>query len=316
MRPPAKWVGAQKPLEGSNPSVSAQGPPSTEGGFQLPGGNPSNNVGVTKIAIATKHKKDELLAPLFRNELGWQLELVEFDTDTLGTFSPEIKRALSPKDAALAKARIALENSDADYGLGSEGSIYPHPYLPMVSLDTEVLALVGRANHPELVLTHTSSEIVAVNRVLDSGVELEAFAKLADLPNHAVILRTADAHYLIKGIREPEHLRELLDGEAKGLPNLILESDFRAMSSPSRSKNILACAQKLVERWKSACPACRAPGWGSVGFDFGLPCSDCGTINQEAIRQERYGCTTCAELELFPAADDSVSPSQCQVCNP
>lgn len=268
-----------------------------------------------RIAIATKHNKDQLLGLLFYQELDWHMELVEFDTDSLGTFSPEVKRVLSPRDAALAKARIALEQSEADYGLGSEGSIHPHPYLPLISLDTEVLALVDRAGF-ELVVTHTSHEIVAVNRVLDSNVELETLAQLADMPNHAVIVRSSDGSFVAKGIRELEELRGVLAGKAKGIENLILESDFRAMSSPSRSKNIMECARKLIQRFNSSCPSCEGPGWGVTGFDYGVPCADCGTVNHESVKCEILGCPSCSFTLTGEIIAETIPPSQCVFCNP
>lgn len=269
-----------------------------------------------KIAIATKHQKDELLAPLFLERFGWKLELVEFDTDSLGTFSPEVKRTLTPKQAALAKARIALENSDAEFGLGSEGSIHPHPYLPMVSLDTELLALVSREQNLELVVSHSSTEIVAVNRVLDAGFDLEAFSKVADLPNHALILRSEDLKLVEKGIREPSQLQQLVDRWKQSETRLILESDFRAMSSPSRAKNIKACAKKLLERWGINCPSCNTPGWGIVGYEYGVRCRDCGGLNTDVALAERLGCISCAHQVSCPTLTDGIAASQCQFCNP
>jgi hypothetical protein len=53
-----------------------------------------------KLIIATKHKKEEVIGPLIQSALG----VIPFtdkrlDTDTLGTFTGEIERTVSPIEA-------------------------------------------------------------------------------------------------------------------------------------------------------------------------------------------------------------------------
>ena len=97
-----------------------------------------------QAAILTQHDKARLIAPAL-HRLGWQLsELSSFDTDTLGSFSGERPRFMSPYECALRKAAIAAELSGADIGIGSEGSFSPGPY-GLGTFNLELLCCVNVA---------------------------------------------------------------------------------------------------------------------------------------------------------------------------
>lgn len=271
---------------------------------------------MTTIAIATKHQKDVLLAPLFREMLGWEMQLVDFDTDLLGTFTPELPRKLSPKEAAIAKAKVALDNSSAEYGLGSEGSIYPDPELPLVSLNTELIALVQRSTGAILVQHHHSREIVAFSKRLDASEDFPVLAHKARMPEHAVILRSEDGTFIRKGITQIQQLASLSSGLSGKVSDLIVESDFRAMRSPSRATNIKSCALGLIERWISICPGCGMNGWGAIGFEFGAKCTQCRMPNQNIASAEILGCLSCELTQQGKPLVIEISPAQCEFCNP
>jgi hypothetical protein len=56
------------------------------------------------LLIATKHKKEEVIAPIFERELGVKCFVsADFDTDELGTFSGEIERKFDPITTARKK---------------------------------------------------------------------------------------------------------------------------------------------------------------------------------------------------------------------
>ena len=264
-------------------------------------------------AIATKHGKDKLLAPIFRDALGWEIQLAEFDTDQLGTFSGEIERTLSPKEAALAKARKAIEISGHSIGIGSEGSIYPNPSLPLLSLNTEVIAVVDLEQNLELVVSHTSDQILAFKTNWHADLELEDLAGRAGFPGHSLIVRRGKE--AIKGLMFVENIRAAIEHLGPG-PDLVLESDFRAMHSASRRANIAACAEKLVARISSRCERCNAPGFGQVGYQYGVPCRDCGVTNSEIPAYQRLGCARCDHEELVKLELQEIGPEHCMVCNP
>lgn len=81
-----------------------------------------------KVLIATKHKKELVIAPILEKELSISSYVSEqFDTDILGTFSGEIER----KDDALTTLRNkcihAANASNSDLVIASEGSFGAHP---------------------------------------------------------------------------------------------------------------------------------------------------------------------------------------------
>ncbi|MBU3646369.1 MAG: hypothetical protein FGM49_06150, partial [Candidatus Nanopelagicaceae bacterium] len=70
----------------------------------------------TTAAIATKHLKEQIIAPIFV-ELGVSLEVAAVDTDLLGTFTGEIEREGTPKEVAIRKARLGMAATGLAYGL-------------------------------------------------------------------------------------------------------------------------------------------------------------------------------------------------------
>ena len=76
-----------------------------------------------RIAFATMHGKEQLARHAFLDTLGADvIAPADLDTDQFGTFSGEIARTLSPRAAALAKARLGMQLAGVPYGLASEGS--------------------------------------------------------------------------------------------------------------------------------------------------------------------------------------------------
>lgn len=279
----------------------------------------------TQIALATKHGKLEQIAPAFEFGLGFELVLADTDTDRFGTFSGEIPRTLNPKDAAVAKARAGALELGLDYGLASEGSIGAHPQFPWVNSDQEILALVCLSGGFSVIETYLSTDIVARSKTFTSVQDLPHTADLAviadefDLPNHAVIVSAFSRGelHVEKGIREVDYLLSritlLLES---GVSEVRVESDFRAMMSPSRQRNIAQCAERLVARIASRCPDCNEIGWGRIGFEYGLPCGDCFEMVDAVPHSERLGCVVCDHVEIVSLGVATIDASRCDLCNP
>lgn len=271
-----------------------------------------------KIALATKHGKHAQIAPAFETLRDWQLELVEIDTDVYGTFSGEVPRLLSPKDAAIEKARAGALNAGYEFGIASEGTIGPHPQIPFINSDVEVMAFVDLKNDFAVVETLLSPEIQAHSAIVKHDTILEDLIAKLDLPMHAanVVVSIDGERHFIKGIHQPEELRRVIAEALEQAANVVVENDFRAMSSPSRQANIVALAKKLAARIGTHCPACNQIGWGSVGFEYGLPCSDCFEIVASVAHSQKLACVTCDHSELRSLGRDSVDPARCERCNP
>lgn len=272
-----------------------------------------------QIALATKHGKLGQIAPAFLAIPDFELVLAEIDTDRFGTFSGDIPRTHSPKDAAIAKAQAGAAELGLDYGLASEGSIGSHPQFPWVNSDQEVLALVCVSRGFSLVETFVSSDIFAKSRSVVAHENVPDLAVEFDLPNHAVILAAQVGGQLVveKGIREAgELVARLTDFLARGAREVRVETDFRAMMSPSRQRNIMRCAERLAARIASRCPDCNEIGWGRIGYEYGLPCSGCREVVETAPHSEKLGCVSCRFNLTVSLGLETIEASRCDFCNP
>lgn len=273
----------------------------------------------TQIALATKHGKLAQLAPAFERIPEFELVLAEIDTDEFGTFSGEIPRTLTPKDAAIAKARAGALAAGWDFGLASEGSIGRHPQFPWVNADQEVLALVCLSKDFAVVETFVSTEIFAKAESISAPEQFAGIGERFDLPQHAVIVswQVGGQTQVRKGITRAVELEDLLEGLlAQGASAIKVETDLRAMHSPSRQRNIVRCAEKLVARIASRCPLCHEIGWGRIGFEYGLPCSDCFEIVEAVAHSERFGCVACDHHETVSLGLATIDAARCNFCNP
>lgn len=273
-----------------------------------------------RVAFATMHGKERVVAPVFDAALGWTLEIANIDTDRFGTFSGEVERVAPAHSTVVNKARAGASLAGLQLGLASEGSLGPHPTIPFIEGDVELMALVDIERGLELVVSHIGAPIVSYREVWSPTTDLEAVCSKADLPNHALIVKkgTPGSLWVRKGLRGRkdvegavlEAVRDGPDGE------LVLESDYRAMMSPSRMRNIGECATKLVERLATTCPSCGMWGWGPVGVERGLPCRACGVVSDEAVRNDIRGCVSCTHTVTTSREQTCIDPAYCGVCNP
>ena len=274
----------------------------------------------TCVALATQHGKERQFSPAFAEILGWDIEVATVDTDAWGTFSGDIPRLLSPRDAALEKARSGARALGSARGLGSEGTIGPHPSIPFLTVDHEIAAFVDLEGGLEVVEHVLSTDVVAVSDRWHENLSLDDVIEQADLPRHALIVRTetASSPIVVKGITSREGLERAIGSIHRDDPGatIVLESDHRAMMSPSRQAAIEECARKLATRLSRLCPSCSARGWGVVDHARGVLCRECGTFSLDAIFGDVEGCARCEHRVTMSRGISEVDPAQCQVCNP
>lgn len=273
-----------------------------------------------KLLIATKHKKEEVLAPLLEQALGVQCVVAEgLDTDQLGTFSGEVERTLSPLETARAKCRMALEQSGCDLALASEGSFGPHPSLWFLAANEELLLFVDHKNGLEIKVRELSTHTNYGTEEIQTEEELLRFAEKALFPSHALILRKERTSVagLIKGITDPQQLlmefRHLLGKYGKA----VVETDMRAMHNPSRQAVIAIAAQKLIVTIGHCCPRCGTPGFSISSIRQGLPCRQCARPTP-AVASVLYSCASCGhqQAEHYPDHKATEDPANCTTCNP
>ncbi len=101
-----------------------------------------------RLVIATKHEKESVIAPLLEEALGVSCFIIEgFDTDSWGTFSGEVERKQDPIATARQKCLKAMELSNCELGVASEGSFGAHPSLFFTSADDEFLIFIDKKNN-------------------------------------------------------------------------------------------------------------------------------------------------------------------------
>lgn len=273
-----------------------------------------------RLLIATKHGKEQVIAPLLEEALSVTCFTdPTFDTDSLGTFTGEVERVLDPVSTLKEKCRRAMEASGCDLAVASEGSFGAHPSYFWASADDELLVLMDAANGLEVTARELSlSTNFDAAEVTDLS-ELHAFASKAGFPSHGLILRPTrdDRQVIEKGVMDHDTLERVFTAMIAGRDSVHVETDMRAMCNPTRMAVIGKAAEKLVARLKAACPECSMPGFVVTEVVAGLQCSLCGAPTR-SVRSVIRQCQRCQhrEEELFPEKKTEEDPMYCDYCNP
>lgn len=272
------------------------------------------------LAFVTRHGKERLLAPVLEPATGCRIVHVDhIDTDTLGTFTREISRQGSQRDAARKKAQLGIECTGSRFALASEGAFVQDPWSGILPWNIEMLLLLD---------TKTGQEITGLaqgpascfQQVVRNWPSLQQFANQAEFPSHHLALRPDHAEHpaVVKGIDSLATLRTAFAAAMaqSRQQQVFVESDLRAHCNPSRQQIIVKAAENLIARLRSTCPACGAADFWVASNIKGKPCRACGAPTTEA-RAERWRCACCAHEAIrdrpaFPLAD----PAHCEHCNP
>jgi hypothetical protein len=277
---------------------------------------------LSTIILTTKHSKSIAIAPSFLNLLSAEMIEYSTDTDKLGTFSGEIERIGNPLDCAKIKCQLGMNLTDSYYGLSSEGSFGPHPYMPFLPCDHEILYFIDHHRDFHLYVSCFSEKTNYNMQALDSMEELEKFSAKALFPSHALILRPDNKQnksHIFKGINSIDMLETAFKDSIKRSTNgkVWVETDMRANMNPLRMSVIQGLAEELARRLSALCPKCENPGWGKVQAEKGLACSLCGT-ETELLKAEIYGCAKCDHKEKISPSHHllKADPGNCSYCNP
>ena len=273
-----------------------------------------------KIIIATKHQKEQVIAPLLSHELGLSCFVPDnFDTDRFGTFSGEVKRTHDALETARLKCLAACEQFQTDLAIASEGSFGMHPDLFFLSADTEILYLLDLKNSCSWHTIEISTKTNFSGAYVESQEELMMFAQAAQFPTHALILKPSQeaTENLIKGIKSEKDLITAFNQLKSKHKKVFVETDMRAMHNPTRMSVIGKATLKLIDKLKSLCPVCKSPGYSVNIVKSGLPCADCGEPTEAALWHV-YTCSYCqfADTKKYPHGKMYQDPMYCQKCNP
>lgn len=272
------------------------------------------------IALLTQHGKERVIAPALEAALGCRVVRVDgFDTDQLGTFTREIPRTGSQRDAARRKARVAMERSGHPYGLGSEGAFGPDPMVGMLSWNVEMLVFVDATRNLEVV-GHAQGRGNHAHTMAADWQTVEAFAAQVGFAQQQLVLSVDESGCppLSKGLGSWPALETAFAcarlQSATG--RVWVETDLRAHANPTRMEMIRRAAEDLAQRLQSRCPACGTPGFWQVERVAGLPCAECGAPTR-LTRAWVYGCQTCDYRESRASlAETTAPPERCDLCNP
>lgn len=273
-----------------------------------------------KLVIATKHRKEQVIAPIIESEWG-VLSFADgmVDTDELGTFSGEIPRTLDPLATVKEKCLRAMRANNCDLGIASEGAFGPHPQIYFVNADEEFLVLMDSRNNLEVLVRELSLSTNFNGKQVQSQEELLDFAEQVGFPDHGLILRKSanESMDLFKGIQSTDTLMEVFEYLLSKYASVYVETDMRAMYNPTRMKVIEQATRKLVQKVNSTCPQCQTPGFGIVDAKMGLKCGLCQTPTNSVLSY-LYVCDRCqfVKEEMYPNQKTSEDPMYCNVCNP
>jgi hypothetical protein len=273
-----------------------------------------------KMVIATMHNKEQVIKPILESNLGCICIVPpDFNTDQLGTFSGEIERESDPISTARKKCELAMNLTDTDMAVSSEGSFGQHPSIFFAHADDEFLLFVDRKNDLEIIVRELTLETNFNGGFVENEKELIDFAERAKFPSHGLILRksSGDLINMTKGIVSYDELIVVFQSLKRKFGKVHIETDMRALYNPTRMKVIGNLTQKLVDKINFNCPNCSTPGFGKTDVKLGLPCDYC-SFPTKSIKSHIYSCTKCAysEEKKFPFDKLKEDPMFCDICNP
>ncbi len=270
--------------------------------------------------LASMHQKEKAIAPPFAKFLGCKVIPGRINTDVFGTFTNEFERKFPPFICAKKKCFKVIDVEKGNLGIASEGSFAPHPSVPFVSADFELLFFTDLKLGFELTISKVSMNTNFDAKSIGSIEELSGFAKKTLFPSHALILRpndTQDPHLISKGIQSFEKLCRIFQiySEVSRDRMVRVETDMRAHMNPTRMKIIEELAYEMAQRLTTPCPSCQIPGWGIVNTIPGLPCKEC-QIPTHLVKLKIYGCCQCNHQEILENRPKLADPAFCPCCNP
>lgn len=273
-----------------------------------------------RIAFLTRHQKEKLLSPIFHQNFGCSLIHTDnLDTDTLGTFTREIPRQGTQREAARKKAELGAHLTGCRFGIGSEGAFITDPWTGMMPWNLEMVLLLD---------TKTGLEITGIaqgagmcqQREVKNWESLQKFSEQAGFPYHRLVIRPdgADQPLTAKGISNMDELRKAFDEAMlqSRQQQVFVENDLRAHCNPSRQAMIVNAAKNLIERIASSCPNCQMPDFWISSLLDSKPCRNCG-MPTRVTKAEIWSCQYCKHSENRERNTETFAePAYCQYCNP
>jgi hypothetical protein len=271
--------------------------------------------------LATMHKKEQVMTPLLEQQLEIHVIVPEnFNTDTFGTFTRDIQRWGNQRETARFKAKKALTKTGASLAISSEGSFFPHPSLPYLVCDRELVLFIDEKNEIEIIGTEISLETNFAHTTVETAEDAFSFAEKVGFPTHGLVVMSnsqpSNSDLIFKGIVTEKDLIDAVNTiiDSSGT-KAHLETDMRAMYNPTRMKVIAKATQNLINTILHHCPNCDCPGFDMVKTLSGLVCAIC-KFPTDLIKAEIYQCQKCSFQQIKEKDIKFADPMYCNYCNP
>lgn len=211
------------------------------------------------VLIATMHGKERVLGPLL-SALGFRVVLpVGYDTDKLGTFSGDVRRPVSAREAALQKAYRVCDVTGIPRAVASEGSYRPCQKQFPGARNVEVLAFVDREAGIEIVECMINAPTSFVKGRVPPNLdapEVQALLSAMGWPDvRALVVPNDPGHGVIpglvfKGIGNEADLAAAFSACAAVSDDgwVHLETDLRAHMNPTRMASVSLIGERLALR--------------------------------------------------------------------
>lgn len=267
------------------------------------------------------HKKEKAIAPVLSEAFNIQLAVAtKINTDAFGSFSGEVERKLPPIEAARKKIQTAVEQyKDADLFIANEGSFFPHPDMPYINIENEVILLIDYKNKIEVKAAKNFIHTQSFSKHINSVKQALDIANKNSFPQNGIILKTPsntqNKQSVYKDISNRSDLKKILKELLNRHKEIIIESDLRAHKNKQRMQHIAETTRLLVENMLSHCPKCKTPGFAVVKYLEGLPCASCGMPTRQ-IKAHIKKCEICQYEEQTEFTDRKADAGFCDYCNP
>lgn len=273
-----------------------------------------------RLLIVTKHHKEQVIAPLLEEKLGVSCFVTkDFDTDSLGTFSGEIDRNDDALTTLRNKCREGMQLEGYDLAVATEGSFGNHPTIFFAPANDELILLIDQKHNLEIVERVVSMETNFDSSEIHTKDDLKAFLDKVKFPSHGVILKDDPKNWtkIYKDSTDYDTVEKIYNEIVTSNASCFIETDMRAMHNPTRMKIINDVTCKLINKLQTFCPDCSYPGFGVVGVEAGLLCSNCSMPTRSTFSHS-YQCQHCHHEAkvMFPNGKQLEDPMYCDYCNP
>ncbi len=273
-----------------------------------------------ELVLASMHSKEIVMQPILEKRLGVSVIIPKgINTDKLGTFSGEVERKDDPLTTLRNKCLMAMEMTNSNLAVASEGSFGVHPSAFFAHADDELVMLLDTKHNLEVVARELTLETNFNGSSIESEKQLKDFANKALFPSHKLILRNGEnkKDKLVKGIGDWEILIKCYNEIIDEYGQVYIETDMRAMHNPTRMRVIAKATSNLIDKLSSLCPECQTPGFSVTKVLPGLPCQLC----DQPTRSTLAHISTCAHCQYsserkYPNEKKQEDPMYCDHCNP